>query len=367
MRLTQKQLELWFASVLALGPVKRAALLEYFGNENEIYNAKKEHWMLVKGITKKDAQAMDFIRNEEWIAREYEKIQQKAIQLVSIHDHSYPEKLRFISKAPYALFVRGKLPAEYKVSIAIVGARNCTPYGKEMALWFGRELSKAGIQVISGLAMGIDGYAHKGALLGDTSTYAVLGTGIDICYPKEHFYLYEEIFQKGGIISEYGSGVPGKAFQFPMRNRIIAGLCDGVLVVEAKERSGSLITADLALEQGKDIYTIPGKIGDLLSVGCNNLYKQGAEMVTSPSDILENYHIKNIQEKNKMESVYKSLDTKERRVFSCITMEVKNIDDIIKESGVVMSEAIPIIVKLELKGAIQQVAKQNYVRCLDSM
>lgn len=364
MYLTQKQLELWFASCYTLGPVKRKALLAFFGTEAELYNAGKEQWLMVNGITQKDVDAMDFIRKEDWILREYEKLQEKSVEFVSIYDENYPDKLRHISKAPYGLFVRGKLPDKQKISIAIVGARNCTSYGREMAIWFARELSKAGVQVISGLAAGIDGYAHKGALLGNTETYAVLGTGIDICYPSENIHLYEELVRRGGLISEYGFGVQGKPYQFPMRNRIIAGLSDAVLVVEARERSGSLITVDLALEQGKDIYTIPGKIGDLLSVGCNNLYKQGAEMVTSPDDILENYYIKSISEKNKSDCMYNDLDVNEKKVFSCITLEAKHIDDIIRESGLIMSEVISIVVKLELKGMIYQITKNNYVRRL---
>lgn len=365
MELKQKELEFWLACIGSIGPVKIKKLLEYFKMEEEIFKAKKNTLLEVEGITERIAEEITAKRQEATIQREYEKIREKRISLISIHDKEYPDKLRNIEKPPYALFVRGKLPQENRISIAIVGARNCSIYGKEMAFWFGKSLSNAGIQIISGLALGIDGYAHKGALVGRTNTFGILGNGIDFCYPKENFGLYMSMLEKGGVISEYGPGVPGRAFQFPMRNRIISGFCDGVLVVEARERSGSLITADLALEQGKEIFAVPGKIGDKLSEGCNNLVKNGAELVQSPKDILNNFHINQIFEHNKMKKNNILLDSMEKIVYANLSLVPKHLDEILRDTNLLMSDVVGILLRLELDGFVRQTAQNYYVQSYD--
>lgn len=362
MELVQKELEVWFASIPQLGPVKRALLLDYFKNEEEIYKASMATIGKVEKITEKDAEAICASRQSEKIRKYYERMLEKEIKFISIREKEYPEKLRNIEKPPYGLFVRGKLLREDRISIAIVGARNCTPYGKEMARYFAKELSANGIQVISGLAYGIDGSAHWGALQGETPTFGVLGNGIDICYPKENFNLYMELWKNGGIFSEYGLGVPGVAFQFPMRNRIISGLSDGVLVVEARERSGSLITADFALEQGKEVFAIPGKIDDSLSRGCNNLIKNGAELVNSPEDILENFHIRSICEYRKMQVSNVKLEGKEKKVYLSLSYEPKHVNEIAMQNNILISELMGILLQLEMKGFIRQVSGNCYIQ-----
>lgn len=366
MELKQKELEFWLAGISSIGPVKTNRLLEYFKTEEEIYKAGKSALLEVEGITEKVADEIIDKKQPEVIQKEFEKLCNKGISLVSIHEKEYPEKLRNIAKPPYALFVKGRLPEEDKVSIAIVGARNCSMYGKEMAFWFGKSLSNAGIQVISGLALGIDGFSHKGALKGKTNTFGILGSGIDICYPKENFDLYMSIQERGGILSEYGLGVPGRPFQFPMRNRIISGLCDGVLVVEARERSGSLITADLALEQGKEIFAVPGKIGDTLSAGCNSLIKNGAELVQSPKDILSNFHINQIFEHNKMKKNDIFLDSNEKIVYASLSLVPKHLDEILRETNLLMSDVVSILLKLELDGFIKQPTQNYYMQSYDN-
>lgn len=362
MELTQKELEYWLASVQKIGPVKTRRLLEYFGNEEAIYHATRMELEQVEGITQLVSEEMLQRKNSEKISIEYKKMLEKNIQLISVNDTAYPEKLKYIEKAPYALFCRGELPKEERLTIAIVGARNCSAYGKEMALWFGKELSDAGIQVISGLAFGIDGYAHQGALHGVTPTYGVLGNGIDSCYPKEHFSLYMEMQKKGGVISEYGPGTRPAPFQFPMRNRIISGLSDAVLVIEARERSGSLITADLALEQGKDIFAIPGRIGDQLSIGCNNLIKQGAQIVVSPLEIIENFHLNELKCVKKLKKNNILLDSPEKIVYASLSFEPKHLDEILAETRMLMSDVVAILLKLELDGFVQQTSRNCYVR-----
>ena len=189
---------------------------------------------------------------------------------------------------PDGIYVRGRLPAEGKPSAAIVGARACSAYGRAQARNYARALSAAGVQIISGLASGIDAAAHEGALEGGTETFAVLGCGVNICYPKENYPLMRKILNnKGGVLSEFLPGDPPLAWHFPKRNRIISALADLVLVVEAREKSGSLITADYALEQGKSVYALPGRVTDPLSRGCNLLIAQGAGVAVDPESLLE--------------------------------------------------------------------------------
>lgn len=363
MGLLQKELEFWLASLPTIGAIKIQELLKFFKTEEEIFKAEAKELRQVSRITEKDVECIVLNRNKDTIKRKYEKMCQQGNRIISVHDKAYPERLKNIDSYPYALFLRGKLPDEKKVSIAIVGARNCTAYGKEVARWYARELAKAGIQVISGMAYGVDSYAHKGAIEGNADTYAVLGCGIDICYPRENFELYMYMSKQGGVISEYGPGVPGRAFQFPLRNRIISGLSDGILVVEARERSGSLITADMALEQGKDIFAIPGRIGDKLSEGCMNLIKEGAIPTLSPTDIIENFHINMLSEQKRKRQEKVKLSANEQRVYDCVTLEEKHISTILDESNMIMAEAISLLVKLEMKGVIRQSVKNYYIRC----
>lgn len=199
----------------------------------------------------------------------------------------YPKTLMHIRNAPKKLYVRGRLPSERLPTVAIIGARGCSIYGREMAQWFGRELALAGVQIVSGMARGVDGIAQMAALQAGGRSYGVLGCGTDICYPKENRKLYELLVEQGGILSEHPSGTQPLPSHFPSRNRIISALSDCVLVIEAKERSGTLITADFALEQGKEVYALPGRLTDALSGGCNRLLWQGAGLALSPDCILE--------------------------------------------------------------------------------
>ncbi len=200
----------------------------------------------------------------------------------------YPQILNYYERMPDGLYLKGKFPDPSRKTVAIVGARNCSSYGRGQALQFARILAQEGVQIISGLAFGIDTYAHQGALQGGGKTFAVMGCGADVCYPKENYLLYEEILKnEGGILSEYEPGTPPLAWHFPIRNRIISALADIVLVIEARKKSGSLITAEYALEQGKSIYAVPGRIGDSCSSGCNALIAQGAGIAWGPEALLE--------------------------------------------------------------------------------
>lgn len=209
------------------------------------------------------------------------------IRVVRREDGEYPERLKEIPGAPKELYVMGSLPREDRASAAVIGARDCSEYGRCVAARLGSLLGKNGIQVISGMARGIDGIAQEAAVGAGGSSFAVLGSGVDICYPAQNRRLYEKLKTAGGILSEYPTGTPVKAWNFPPRNRIVSGLSDAVIVVEARERSGTLITVDMALEQGREVYAVPGRLTDGLSAGCNRLLKLGAGILLDPEEFLE--------------------------------------------------------------------------------
>ncbi len=213
--------------------------------------------------------------------------EQKSIQIVTVMNNDYPARLRGIADAPILLYVKGNLPREDKPAVAIIGARACSAYGKAVARSFAGELAAKGVQIISGMARGIDGIGQESALNAGGDTFAVLGNGADICYPKEHRGLYDAILARGGIISEYLPGTEPQPAFFPERNRIISGLSDLVLVVEARKRSGTYITVTQALEQGREVYAVPGRVTDALSHGCNVLIRDGAGIADSVNSIME--------------------------------------------------------------------------------
>lgn len=220
------------------------------------------------------------------VMAEYEKMTDRGISFVYMGEENYPKKLMHIPDAPFALYYAGKLPGDDKMTIAIVGARNCSAYGRAMARQFGEILAREGVQIVSGMARGIDGIGQQAALDAGGYSLGVLGCGVDICYPPENKPLYEQLIAQGGICSEYPPGIEPRAVLFPPRNRIISGLCDCVLVIEAKERSGTLITVDMALEQGREVYALPGRVSDPLSRGCNRLIRQGASPALSPQEMI---------------------------------------------------------------------------------
>lgn len=222
-------------------------------------------------------------------------------------DAAFPARLLDIPDAPKQLYVLGKIPREDVPSVAVIGARDCTEYGKFVAAELGRILGKEGVQVISGMARGIDGIAQSAALKAGGESYAVLGCGVDVCYPVSNRTLYEELIQKGGVLSEYKPGTPAMSRLFPPRNRIVSGLADVVVVVEAGLKSGTLITVDMALEQGKEVFVVPGRITDRLSEGCNRLAKLGAGMITNGREFVD--EVWNIYMRNK-----RNLENKPRQI-----------------------------------------------------
>ena len=264
----------WLSSINGVGSKTIQKLLCYFEDEKGIFNAKIEELYRVEGIRKEIIQKIVQSRNCKEIEKAWKNLTESKIKFTYLSSKDYPVKLKNIYEPPYSLFYRGNLPDTSKPAVAVVGARNATYEGRCIAEKFGRELARYGVQVISGLARGIDINSQKGAMsVVSGKTFGVLGCGIDICYPKQHMNEYIMMQSKGGVISEYSPGVSPVAGNFPRRNRIISGLSDGILVIQAGKKSGSLITAELGLEQGKDVFVVPGSINDEFYNGSNELIK----------------------------------------------------------------------------------------------
>ncbi len=219
--------------------------------------------------------------------KEAQKLESKNILFIPRIDERFPEKLKNIPNAPFALYVKGSLPDPNKPSVAIIGARMCSEYGRYLARNFGRGLALAGVQVISGMARGIDGVSQKAAMTAGGKSFGIVGSGVDICYPPENIDIYNELYETGGIISEFAPGIMPQAKFFPLRNRIISGLADIILVIEAREKSGTQITVDTALEQGREVLAVPGRVTDRLSDGCNLMISQGAGIALDVMDVID--------------------------------------------------------------------------------
>ena len=405
--LSKKELGFWINNIKGLGYKRIKNLLEYFGSYENVYNAKDEELLKVKLISEKNILEINNSKKPLEIKQKIKIMETKGYKFVLRDDKNYPNKLTNIYDPPHILYYRGRLPDENVPSIAIIGARECTKYGMYYAYKLSTELASYGFQIISGLARGIDVVAHKGALECNGTTFGILGCGVDICYPNENIDTFIKTIECGGVISEYPPGMSPKAGNFPMRNRIISALCDGVLVIEARKKSGTLITVDLALEHGKEIYALPGGINSSLSEGCNNLIKYGAKIVTTVNDILEDYEdylyrrnsIKNqdklnikldkILEENRSDSEKKIeeyvgenencekenfekylkknkifLERQEKIVYASLRLESKHIDEIVCETGFSIGEVIKILFNLEEKNLIIQ-SRSNYYEGLN--
>lgn len=279
----------WLTEQNRLGGPARQALLEHFGSPEEVYYAEPGDLLQVEGITADQAQALEN-KSLDRAQSILEECARKDIFLLTAQDALYPQRLKNIYDPPLLLYGRGSMPLfDEEAAVAVVGTRSCSPYGIRTAERFGFEMSKQGGLVVSGLARGIDAASQLVALRAGGLTAAVLGCGVDVVYPPENDRLYEDVAASGVLLSEYPPGAEPFGWHFPARNRILSGLCLATLVVEAPEKSGALITAATALEQGRDVFAIPGPLDAEGSVGCNRLIRDGAGLATESWDILREY------------------------------------------------------------------------------
>jgi DNA processing protein len=354
----------WLSNVPGMTRGKIFRLLESIPSAADIYGASEKSLRAVDGLSEKDIAAILQSRKEWNPDEEFLKLEEQGISFVSYEQEDYPIRLRNIFDPPYSLYYRGALPNEHARSVAIVGARGRSAYGMEVAQALAEALAREHIAVISGMALGIDGDAHRGALAADGCTYAVLGCGVDRCYPKEHNYLYDRIPAKGGVLSEYPVGTAPLPRLFPARNRIISGLADCVVVVEAREKSGSLITADFAMEQGKDVYAVPGRVTDNLSRGCNALIRQGAGILWDMEDFVRELSGSSAGISFQLDFRKNLLEKDEQLVYSLLDFVPTAVGTLLEKTSFRLTELLELLEGMENKGVIREVAPNYYAHTL---
>ena len=352
---------LFLSLVAANSAGKTRGLLEKMEPEEILELRGKDLYDYEIGVDLQEINEFDRWREPGAVAQIIDEMEKKDIRFVARNDPDFPEELMNLQDVPIGIYVKGKLPAPQKPKVSVIGSRRCSAYGKECAYFFGRELSKGGAEVVSGMALGVDGYAGSGAMDGAGRTTAVLGGGVDLCYPAENLGLYRSILDQGGcVISEKPPGFPSRPFVFPRRNRLISALGDCLAVIEAAERSGTRTTVEIALSLGKEIFAIPGRIGERMSLGCNALIKSGAHILTCPEDILQYLGLQVQKDTQKKPRV--SLEPKEKAVWDLIGNEPVFVDDLMKKTGFPASAVLELLVRLEIKGLVRKEAMSGYVR-----
>ena len=360
----EKMYYYWLHNVEGIGRVTLQKILKHTTPEELYKNNEKRNFQFLSDRQKEN---MLKSKTEGNVQKEWENLQKKGISLVGLDEKDYPEKLSKIPDPPPLLYYKGKVDILNKPSVAVIGARACSNYGSLVAKELGRQLAFMGIVVVSGMARGIDSICQNACLEAGGESIGVLGSGVEVCYPPENKFLYERLQEQGALVSENLPFTKPSPGLFPLRNRIISGLADIIVVVEAREKSGSLITVDMALEQGKEVYAIPGRITDSVSQGCNRLIKQGAGIIFSIEDFLEeicpilqkNYEVKaetrepNLSEEEK--AILKALDV------SCKTME--EIYNLVKKEFPVMTiiRLMELILELQMKQIIKE--ESGYYYC----
>ncbi len=349
----------------AIGPKNDVInnLIEYFGSINEIINSFIEYEMNLEFLSEKDKIKIKDCINSNKLDKIKSQIEKKNIKIITKFDRSYPEKLKYIDNSPYILYTRGKIENLNSIdrNISIVGSRKATNYGKWVCEKFSKELTLKEITITSGMALGIDSIAHKTCISNNGRTVAVLGSGVDTVYPKRNKKLYEEIMIDGLIVSEFPIGSTAMPYNFPVRNRIISGLSDGVLVVEASNRSGTLITATYAGEQNKEVFAVPGNIDNYLSKGTNQLIREGAKITTGIEDILEELNWNDNQKNKKdLQLNYDKYDKVEVNILELLREGSKNIIELSEKINIKQQDLLSKLTILEMQGIISQEKGKNF-------
>ena len=382
---------------------KLLRIYEHFGSYEYAYNADVREYIEAGLFVRSSMQdAFAELKNRETLLlRRAESFEKKGIHLISMFDKEYPQRLDHIRNKPPLLYVNGKLPEDSRRAAAIVGSRKCSEYGRTVAEMFAAELAEYGVQIVSGLAHGIDAAAAKGSLRTANESYGILGCGINICYPRYNEALYDRMRRgEGGIVSELPLDTPAIGYNFVLRNRIISGLSDVLIVIEAGRKSGTSITVGYALEQGREVYALPGRIDDPLGYGCNQFIKEGANIITEAADVLRYFeisreHIGTIvpeadsekaesmrhsmdddeNERNSMGddgkvkrcmdddgNVKRSMDDDERQVYDVLKLEPQHLEHIAVQAGLDVSDAVTALMTLEAKRVIRSPRYAYYQR-----
>lgn len=345
-----------------VGSRRTQNLLKHFGSLERVFSAEASDLIKVKDIGTVIAASIRQSIKEIDLTKELELIKKHDVEILTFLDKAYPKNLKNIYDPPVVLYVKGRLLPQDELALSIVGSRLASFYGLQTAERLAFELASRGITIVSGLARGIDSSAHKGALKAKKRTIAVLGSGLAHIYPEEHKKLAERIMESGAVISEFPMNtIPDKG-NFPKRNRIISGLSLGVVCVEAAEQSGALITCDYALEQGRDVFAVPGKIDSVTSKGTHNLIKQGARLVETADDILEelNLDISDLAHLRGGQGL--DMDKDEKLVYNLLSSDPRHVDELCEESGMGLSMLAKILFNLQVKKFAKELAGKNFVR-----
>lgn len=368
----EKLIRVAFHSIPGLGSGRLRHLIAVFGSAFKAWQASEKDLKILGGeswvntLIQKRSQ-LDLIKVER-------ELDQKEIQTVIPEEQHYPVLLRELADAPPLLYYKGNLGPDER-GIAIVGSRKSTPYGRAAAESLGKAVAQQGYAVVSGLARGIDTAAHKGALAGKGKTWAILGSGLDYIYPSENKKLAEQILLEGALISEFAPGVPPEPQFFPMRNRLISGVSEGVVVVEAALRSGALITVDFALEQGREVFAVPGPIFSEQSKGCHQLLRQGATLVEGAEDILSELSgefrvrvaatgskdLESVKQPGNLSQKQEAYSNEQLEILSLMSDLPLHIDQIVLQSSINPSQIALLLLELQLSGEIEQLSGQRYV------
>jgi DNA processing protein len=347
-----------------IGPARFQALLDHFSDLEAAWKAPAYELRQV-GLDRRAIDSLLETRSKISLDDEMEKIERAGVQVLTWQDDAYPPQLRHIHSPPPVLYVKGELRPEDEWAVAMVGTRRATVYGKEATRTLAGDLARNGVTIVSGLARGIDAQAHRVALEAGGRTIAVFGSGIDIIYPSEHKKLAQAIVENGALVTEYALGTRPEGSNFPPRNRIISGLSLGVVVVEAGARSGALITADYAGEQGREVFAVPGNIFHRGSEGTNKLIQQGAKLVLSVEDVLEELNLTMISQQAEVRAVVPENET-ESLLLKHISSEPIHVDEIGRQSGLSIVQVTSTLALMELKGMVRQVGGMNYVLARES-
>jgi DNA processing protein len=343
-----------------VGAARIGVLIDRFGSAEAAWTAP-ERELLASGLSADVVASLLATRARVDPAREVERLERLGVHALTIADDAYPRLLRHIASPPPVLYVRGELRVADELAVALVGTRRATAYGHDMTRRLATDLAQAGVTVVSGLARGIDTTAHKAALDAGGRTVAVFACGLDEVYPPQNRTLAERIVAQGALVSEYPLGTRPDARNFPVRNRIISGLSRGIVVVEAPSKSGALITATFAGDQGRDVYAVPGSALAFTSAGCHQLIRDGATLITSAEHVLEQLQVEAIQQHSQARVELPETDA-ERILLAIVGAEPRHIDELCHESGLPVHETSGTLMALELKGLVRQAGAQYYVR-----
>ncbi|WNJ20736.1 DNA-processing protein DprA [Pontibacter sp. G13] len=360
------------AMTKGLGPVTVKQLIAYCGSPKAVWTAPKRKLLKAPGIGQ---HAIQLVRNSATLMqaeRELNWCQDQGVEVLTYLDAAYPHPLKYIHDAPLVLFKKGQIDFNRQPAVAIVGTRKATDRGKELTEQFGRMFSQAGLNVVSGLAYGIDIAAHRTVLKHGGMTTAVLAHGLDQIYPWRHRHKAEEMLERGGWLSEYFTRTKPEAMHFPARNRIISGMCQAVLVVEAAEKGGALITARYAFEQNRQVYAIPGRIGDPYAIGCNELIRRHiAQLATKPEEVLEGLEIQwnpasdpAPQLALELAPPQEPLSPDESKVLNLLAQGSFTIDQITDRTGIPISRLNPLLLTLEFKELLRQTPGKKFRRVI---